>query len=366
MIRICFVLTIFLSFECKPHCDCYADQNLSAPDNKIIRPWKISEINTEQIFQILQKKKPDDIFGYHLVDDRLGYRFVFLNQFGQLDVFDFENLNNHWIIPFKNKVRPAEYYNSLFNKDTFHYVDLWGKKYFEYKIEKDSTFSLIDSLDFSKIQGFKNYYISTNLGAQSLSYKYPYILVPYGHNKKKNFIDTWAYLKINLKTKKVEKVIKYPECYQCSNIYDQNSTTVFNTDGSIICLFDQFDGLNYLSDDGKRDTISQLYHNCSYVAFDKSKEQNLAYVRKYLENGEKNIKLLIVNDIYHIVIKRNYKKELSDKSTYSIFVFDSRLNQIYSENIIHPVFTPAIFEYKKGFLIFNDSLSKAYYYDFEK
>ena len=366
MIRICFILAIFLFFECKPPCDCYTNKHLSTADNKILRPWKISEINTEQIFQILHEKKSDDIFGYHLVANKLGYRFVFLNKFGQLEVFDFQNLNNHWVIPFKNIVRPAEYYNSLFSNDTFHYVDLWGKKYFEYKVERDSSFSLIDSIDLSKIQGFEHYYISTNLGTQSLAYKYPYILVPYGHNTKKNFIDTWAYLKINLQTKKVAKVIRYPECYQCSNIYDQNSTTVFNADGSIICLFDQFDELHYLSTEEKRDTVFQLYHTCSFVAFDKSKEQNLAYIRKYLENGEKNIKVLNVNDIYHVVIKRNFKKELTDKSTYSIFVFDSQFKQVYSENIFHPVFTPTIFEYKKGFLIFNDSLNKAYYYDFEK
>jgi hypothetical protein len=109
-----------------------------------------------------------------------------------------------------------------------------------------------------------------------------------------------------------------------------------------------------------------LEHDCKLQGFDESKEQNLAYVRKYVVNGEKNIRLFNVLSKYYVALKRLEKTDLNEKSKYSLFVFDSSFKQVYSETIKHPVFTPAIFDYKNGFVMFNDSLNKAYYYDFTK
>lgn len=347
-------------------CNCYNDgtEKISSKSKDSIL-WKTTEIDTKPIRSLVKNLQADEVFGLYLYARQNGdYYFTFLSSADSIVFINLAKQESFDAVSYKENIKQGNSCNILFENDTLHFVDLGSKKYFRYALANDFLLTKIDSVDLTP--SLTDCYLMTRPNAQALAYSYPCIYIPYGHNKKASFIDSKAFLRVDVRTKKIEKIADFPDCFRCSYIYDAHSSIRANRDGSIVYLFNKFDKLFSLRPGEKKSTTYNLDHLCAFEAFDKKKEQNLAYVRKYLDNEEKNLSLFNVLNKYTVVVKRNAKKLLADKNTYSMYVFDSVFNQVATKQIEHPVFSPCIYEYKNGILIFNDSLNKAYYYDFKK
>lgn len=360
------VLLALILTACKSACDCYADKGIGEKKNSMEQPWVVREINTEGLAALVTKKKYNELFGFHLFKKGQDYLFAFISAEDSLIIYDLANKKKIAEVGFKRIIKGRSYYNALFVNDTLYFADTWQKRYYRFIMQHDWEPRLLDSADIKGYENAENCELYPHLWGHGLTYRFPHLLIHYGTVNKKNYVDTKAYLKINTVNKSIEKAVDYPDCYRCSFVYDNGGSVIFSDDGSIVCLFNQYDQL-YLSGDEKTDRKSfSLIHKCGYWTFDKNSEQNLAYVRKYEANGERNMNLFNIADSFYVALKHNSKPDINSKNQTSIFVFDSSFNQIYSTVISHSLFMPAIFNYKEGLLFFNDSVSRAYYYDFKE
>lgn len=367
-----FFCAIIFFYGCKKKCDCYNIDNKTASNKSIIeRPWQLTEIHTDSLSKLVYNNKYNGRFGLHLFRKDGTYFFAFLSKSGKLTQFDFDSNKVKKSIDVSNTLSVKDFYSALFINDTLYFINtsfIKGSENFyrKYILKDDGSVNLQDSLNISGELNCKNCDVYSKPLGQGMAYQYPYLILRYGNSKTKNFIDSKVFLKINLEQKSIQRIVDYPDCYRCSFIYDRDVSVIFNNNGLIISLFNQYDKLFLFEPGANKSKSFSFGHDCKLRTFDESKEMNLAYVRKYLENGERNITLLNISNKYYVALKRLAKNSLAEKSSYSLFVFDSSFKQVYSEVIQHPVFTPGIFNYKNGFLMFNDSLSKAYYYDFKK
>jgi hypothetical protein len=360
------VLFALILTACKSACDCYADKGIGEKKNSVEQPWVVREINTEGLAALVMEKKYNDLFGFHLFKKEQDYLFAFVSAEDSLIIYDLANKKKIGETGFQEIIKGRSYYNALFVSDTLYLVDTWQKRYYRFILQHDWEPVLLDSADINGYENAQNCELYPHLWGHGLTYRYPDLLIHYGAVNKKNYIDTKAYLKINTVNKSILKIIDYPACYHCSFVYDNGSSVIFRDNGSVACLFNQYDQLYLWGSEETAGKSFSLIHKCGYWTFKKNAEQNLAYVRKYEANGERNMNLFNISDRYYTALKHNAKPDINSKNQTSVFVFDSSFNQVYSTIISHPLFMPAIFNYKDGLLFFNDSLSKAYYYDFRK
>lgn len=368
MIAVRFLLPLFLiSFGCKPNCDCYTKKSVSKFQNLISMPWQVKQVRIDSLAKLIEDEKYDPVFGYHFENKKEEYKFYFLSKEKELIEFDISRSSEKRRVSVKNIFPFNGYYTVLIRNDTIHYLSQHNSTYYQYKVNSGSSIQVIDSFDLRKNVKFKNCTINLLVGRLGLVYKWPFIWVQYGHLRKRNFIDSKAYFKINMIDKSLEKVIDYPSCYHCSYQYLPTSSLTILADNSAVCLFDHYDQIFVNPSNGAINESINLIHRCEMETYNKEKKHDLAYTRKYLENAEANIGLLNISDRYLVAIKREKKESLSNKPVHSIFVFDMNYRQIYSEEIPYSLGrSPVFFNSENGIVLFNDSLNKAYFYDFKR
>lgn len=356
-------LISFLCFSCNSPCDCYSENEFIHSKNKETLKFKISEINTDSLGAAVSMEKVNPLFTFHN-DASDNNNFYFLSKkSNNIFSYNLENKNLQSIVSAKSIIGKNKLYSILLQGDTLHFLDVSKKKYLKCDIINQIPIP-IDSINFSDFEGFKNYNINIMAGKPGLVYEWPYLWLQYGHWKKYNYIDSKAYLRINLNTKEFVKALDYPTCFHCCYQYLPTSSMVLIGNKRTACLFDYYDKIFISSAPYQYyDTSFLMNHECKMVNFNKKEENNLGYVRKYLENAETNLQLAFTNDML-IALKRNGKDKLTDKPTFSIFVFDEFLNEIFNQKLPFslPEY-PSIVSYKKGFLLFNESFKKAYYYE---
>lgn len=91
---------------------------------------------------------------------------------------------------------------------------------------------------------------------------------------------------MDLEKKQLKKTIGYPKCFHFGSQYLPTSSFVIFKDSIKVCLFDYYDGLFVRASGADTDEHYWLTHKCEMVSYDRRKNKNIAYVRKYLENEE--------------------------------------------------------------------------------
>lgn len=209
-------------------------------------------------------------------------------------------------------------------------------------------------------------YVMSNPGFPALSLQYPYVYLRYGLRSAKKYIDSTAYVKYNINTGSYDKIIRYPSCFNNCSVYDYNSNIAVTNKG-VYCLFKWHDDVLAYQPGGTLPAAEKrLQHDCRLKPFDMSRQSNLAYVRKYVATSESNNQLLADRSNNIFISKQLQREDLQSPLVNEFFVFDKDLRQINNFKSPAPVYPYAFFNYQQGFLFFNDSLSKAFYYEMEK
>ena len=341
-------------------CDCYTNKDTVTHVLAKI-PVKKTEGNSTHISKITQSSSVNLAYGFHLTQHNNQYYLSWLDTLKILHFAPLEPNSPPLVDSIFRTLQLSKYFSIQQINDTIHYVDLIKKKYIQLLIAPYTKGKCISSSYFGK-KIPKNFLLYNNPGMPSLYFVNQTLFIPYQHQRKKYFIDNKAFIKINLGTNEIETTVDYPDCYHCNYVYEQGSFLAFDQEGKWYCLFRKYDKVLSETQNIKK-RWHRLEHRCQFTKFDKSKEMNLSYIRKYLENEEENKRILMINNKYFVIIKRLFKKSLNDASDYLVFILDQDfrlLNQFKTDQGINPM---AIFPYKNGFIIFSTDFKKYIYYE---
>jgi hypothetical protein len=248
--------------------------------------------------------------------------------------------------------------------DTLAVLDREKQVFSYYTLTDSITLQLQESFDLRKYQLSKDIYFMFNF-SEPFQFRYPQLLIPYGHLKKPGYIDSTSLLLLDLLSNSARKIAKFPRYFKGCNMRDYNSSTVL-TNNAIYCIFNKYDSVYQYSLSNDLLAAGKINHHCELRSFDKSKEQDLAYIRKFSILEESNQQLLADSSNNLYIIKKYRSDSLKSPMRFGFYVFDTHFNQVYSSDLPAGVTATVAFNYGNGFMVFNDSLTKAYTYALEQ
>lgn len=358
------IIAIFLFTSCKENCDCYDDKPTDEITNESDSVWMRREIKLDSLKKTLMLLSYDPLIGLQSVGPQ--YELIYyLSKDKRLIAINLESGVKKYDVSIKSLLPANGVYSLFLRHDTLHILNINRNVYSRYHFLHDTMAMLVDSINMTNYKEFKNCAINLIPGRPALIYRQPYVWIQYAHLKRKNFIDSKAYLRLDLRTKTLDKVIAYPACYHCSYQYLATSTLAISEKGNAFCLFDYYDQIYKLHQDSSKGRASKLLHKCEMKGYQKGKSNNLAYTRKFLQNEETNWGIVVMPGQNIVALKRNKKNSLQERSFYSMFLFNESLEQIHSEKIMEYIGeSPFFLNYKNGFLLINDSVTQSFFYEF--
>jgi hypothetical protein len=267
-------------------------------------------------------------------------------------------------ISLRNILAPEGRYTWKIHNDTAHFIELSSKIY--------SSFIISDTLGFKKLRiadlssAFaKHMFLNSNvLVDEKLEYFHPWIFVQYGTFKTETNIGDKVLLKINVHTKKAERIMEYSDLYKNCPPRTHHILFTRSTENSLDVIFKKENAIYNIDLDGRiKSKSSKVTFPSAFMCFDRSLQKNLAYTAKYEQNDEENINLISVGD-KKILVKRLRKDSRSASDTTALLIFDRNLSYNGIAILKEKLYSRISFPYKSGVLIINDSLTKANYYGF--
>jgi hypothetical protein len=238
---------------------------------------------------------------------------------------------------------------------------------------KELSIYQIDSslnIKFSKKYNVGNFLKKSemiNCGAQTTNFdfQFPTLYLNYYKGKSLNYIDKYSVLFFSVLDSNHTRshAISYPENYHIERVYNSAPLFTLINDTTLAYCFMGSDKIGVFNTISGISTVNDIEHECKFVKFDKSKEQNLAYVQKYSETNEGNKRLLPGSNGEILVFKQLQKSRRSDSTKLQCFIFDQGLLTQKKIDFKYAVCPLLIFAFKKGFLLFSESIEKAYYYE---
>jgi len=352
------LLIIMLQPACKECPPC--GEATVPPPNTIGIGYK--EFSTPHIASFVKQHRPNYFYGFELLRKANEDYFAYITEDGSLAITSIQKHGQEKLISLKAYLR-AKRYSPLVQiiNDTLAIVNRDEKKFSYFKITDSFDLELKGTTALGTPEQWKGLEFTGYAFNNSFSFQYPLLLVPYIKVGKTVELDTYSHMLFNISSGASTKLIRVPARFKQCSIRD-NSCSSQIKNNEVLCLFTQNDSLYRYSTDNTVLSQGVIQHHCQFQEFDRSKNGNLAYIRKYTATNESNIQLLIDDNKNFFVIKKNKTDSLKSPMTYSLFVFDSNFKQVYSNKIEQSLHYMAAFDAANGFLIFNDSLTKVYNY----
>ncbi len=242
------------------------------------------------------------------------------------------------------------------------------RKYFiAYNISQDFIITLQKSVNLNKFNKINAVRFTTHPDATRFILKDSLLFINYGILKTKNYIDKEAIVYFNLNDSLLTPrfIIEYPIAFHNDEIRNQELLFNMVNDSCLAFGYMQHDAVGIYNMMSNSITQTQISHDCKFLNFDEEKHGNLGYTWKYLLINEGNYNLFINSLQQLYLLKRLGKAQKKDTTVMECYVFDTKLNPIHSFKLNQTVCPSYIYKYQQGFLAFNDSLNKAYYYAFK-
>jgi hypothetical protein len=360
-----FVLinVVYLLVSACSHCNCYQPvpgaTGVAQDTNSAIN---ISNIATPHVNHYILSRRPNGLYGFQLFKESADTFLVYITSDRIMNFVGLTDSSRNYSIDVSRYIAGEQYPRFSIVNDSVYFFNPKARTILLTKISGD--FALLNEQVF-KLQLDREgsgFYFMSNVGYANFYVTFPNVLMPYGFSSKRNFIDSTAYVSYNLLTNQYNKIIKYPKCYEKCSINGYQSMLLVNNE-AIYCVFKKHDDIFKFNFKGNLIGSNQIAHNCKLEEFDKAKKQNLAYVRKYQLLGENNCQILMNNKGHLLLIKKLKSGALSDPSSYQGFIFNEKLQQLASVSLQHTVYPFTTFNYGNGFLLFQEKLATALYYD---
>ena len=292
--------------------------------------------------------------------------FVYCDKYDSLtcvsigDSSSIRKINIHQI-----KTTAGPFYSSTIINNQLLLLGYENNKLWIYNINEDWTISLFRDYDFSQKISNNSIFFTINPSSTNLYYDKPFLFINYGKKNPKNKFAENAIIIFNLEDTvlKPQFVLEYPPEYRHQRIRDAELLFKATKDSLLYYSYLFSDEVGKINYKNKTSYKTFINHSCNFTVFNESQDKNLGYIAKFSLTSETNAKLLIDSSENIIIIKRVKKERSADPSVYECHVFDKNLNYKYFFKFPHSIYPRYVFEYKKGFLAFNSSLNKAYYYE---
>jgi hypothetical protein len=244
----------------------------------------------------------------------------------------------------------------IFNKGEFKLYDI--------SITKALQIKKIDSFDLSVYRGIEKFPQRLNPSQAIVKFDKKIYFPIASNSERNNFSDNYLYLVFDLSNPfKIDRIIKTPIEFLKGRRKSKNTYLFCKNKTDLIVFFESLDKIITSNLIASRDLQTIDYNPYSeYDTYHPEKSKDLGYTRKYLEINESNEFVLPIGNDYFLVIKRMKRENFFDKKKYEYLVlnknFELKFYNVF-KNEIHPRLA---FEYKNGFVIFNQNLSESYFY----
>jgi hypothetical protein len=272
-----------------------------------------------------------------------------------------------YLVPFIDK----ELYSLSMNNDTFNLFISEQKMLYRFCLNEQFKISYFKTFDFKKVINEKKYFFRFNV-AQGFKIIPPYAYIPFGSTSSWNdFMDKKAYFKISLVDSICKPIKVFNTCKEyLSNLRNNKDTYLVElNDKSCVYMYRTVDRLSVFNLDMNETTTAEIKFNpaSEYINFDYSQTKDLGYVRWYEITNESNEAVLKTNDGKIVVMKRVKREKIADSTHYEYLIIDPSKNYSVTsfarfQNNIYPQYS---YPYKKGFIVFDENLIKAYYYEID-
>lgn len=364
-----FFLIITIFSACKSNnCAC-TDSAYTLSNDSLFRQLKVDSgsLNTSEFASYFANQDRDSRFGIHFLNRKNSIYLIIMGKSDTLnfiDIFDPGKSIKKYTGDFFHGMRD-DYCLNLLN-DTLHLINNRTFIYNQFSIDSNLNLQKILSFDLKEIIDFKNLFINGDLYIDKrILFVNPYLLIPYGHFRKKNNADKTALFSVNIVAKKMSRCLTYPERYRnCDTRVPYLSLEPVKP-GSLIAVFQKSDRLYKIDPFSTRiDTASATFIN-NFMCYNKKLVSNLSYTQKIDLNDENNVNIIFSDPFFYLVkqLRRNSRFE---SLRGSILVFNKTLDYLGSFTPSEHLSPRISFEYKNGIAIFNDSLTRIYHYVFKE
>lgn len=194
----------------------------------------------------------------------------------------------------------------------------------------------------------------------------PYVIINFGSlvDKKNSYLHkNYNLMLLSPGLIKCKMIGKYPSDFFKRRNYYTSSVFDIDMEENIIMTYELNNSIYKIDSYGNVLKESKVYLENSFLKFDWSKERDLSYVRKYSFATEKNIHLKCLDSNNNILIKQLPGNTILSNIKYQYIILDKNLKVRYTDNINFSCYPKMVMKYQNGFLLFNDHLTKAYYYE---
>jgi hypothetical protein len=358
-------LFFFLSmlFGCSSKCTCNEVSNNKSYRDTLPNLFKIDTQAIQVSKSIPKTKRPNFSFGFTIYNKKDVLYLTYVSLDGQLVFTNLYDSNQVFLSPFPLRATKKDFVMMRILGDTLHLINSKDTSYFKFVIKDDFSTDLVQKINLNSIVQEENWFVHfNNIGGKQFDYCYPYLVVPYGKRNGTNLYDDNACMLFDIKAKRVKKLLPFPECYNSCYLHNENVSVVVDTN-KVLGLFSYFDLFSEVNIQSNAISQHELPWGEKFAEYDRNEIRNLAYVRKYEALNELNVNLFLLKDKSVIVVQRLSKKKISDPFQYRYFHFDLKSQPVSFGMLPESILNGLTIPYKSGFIVFNDSLSKSYYYE---
>jgi hypothetical protein len=284
-----------------------------------------------------------------------------LRNMRQIKLFQF---NNPTVTDYIN-IPATDSLGSLYIKDSlFCFVKLSGRRMAYYILKGDSLF-FEKSFILPPFNEDKFYKTGTCC-LQVINPGNPSALINFGtHQKTKNqYLDPEANLLL-FKNGAAEavKTGHYPAGFFSHRQYYSDALFTADGEGNIYFTHELHDSIYKMTVNGQITAAAALEKNETFLEFDEKQYMNMAYIRKYSIMTEMNVNIHCLSNNNIVVLKKLAQDDIKARPRYKYFVLNNQLQVKFADTVRHGCFTRFLDDYKNGFVLLNDSLKSAYYYE---
>jgi hypothetical protein len=285
------------------------------------------------------------------------------------DSLNFINLNTRQI--HRTYIRPIlaqldDLRISLVHGHQLQLMNRHTKTFYQYRINPDFSLALQRKTVLGNEGPLKKLSFMGNWTLPPFACRDSVLFYNYGVRGPKNFIGPSAFVYFtNLNTQRPQPAfaVAHPPHYHTDEVRNADLLFDFANDSCLAFGYEQSDVLGLFN--FRRNTVVQtrIDRIAQYQPFDVSKRQNLGYNEKYLQTNENNERLLIDSAGRILLFKQLYRKNKKDPREVDCYLLDGQLTPLRRFRINSAIEPTLIYNYRKGFLAFTDTLTKAYYYE---
>lgn len=351
------LLTVFL-LGCNRPCDCYDKSKKSIVTERRVS-IKQRELNTSHIKSSLIVDSCNPVLGYHVAKVEKQVFFVFYSNRGNLVFVDLTDSSKKRLIPIKGV-------NSMcgisISNDTLAILNYKSKRIAIFQITKDFTLNEISVIELGKEEQLSKLYLMVVPGRHLFKLHSPWLLVPFGNSTENNYIEQNSYLAINIITQQKNKILPFPNCYNRCYIRDTKSSIDFYH-GNVFCIYNRFDSVYKYNLTKRNYHQAIIQHHCKFFDFDKTKKEDLAYIRTVDAINEVNLNLCISDGGIIGIVKKKGRLDFRDEVKLELHYFTANLDYVGYSDV--PVFAHpyAFFSLGNEFLLFSEAFAKIIFYE---